>query len=71
VPQIPVGEDEFVELDEQGNPRRKAQPARAQRKPAPVRRKPAPRAALKVAPEADVDTEEDAEPDAGGRDAAR
>ncbi len=71
VPQVPVGEDEFVELDEQGNPRRKAQPARAQRKPAPVRRKPAPRAALKVAPEADVDTEEDAEPDSGGRDAAR
>ncbi|MBM4218737.1 MAG: 30S ribosomal protein S2 [Gammaproteobacteria bacterium] len=38
VPAVPTGEDEFVELDEAGQPRRKAQ-ARAPRKPAHVRRK--------------------------------
>jgi small subunit ribosomal protein S2 len=38
VPAMPAGEDEFVELDEQGQPRRKAQ-ARAPRKAASVRRK--------------------------------
>jgi small subunit ribosomal protein S2 len=51
VPQMAVSEDEFVELDEQGNPRRKAgrsaRPNRPQapirhRKPAPPRRGPAP-----------------------------
>jgi small subunit ribosomal protein S2 len=47
VPQVAVGEDEFVELDEEGNPRRKsgkparARPAAAVRKKAPVRRRPA------------------------------
>jgi small subunit ribosomal protein S2 len=39
VPVVPTGEDEFVELDEAGQPRRKSQ-ARAPRKPANVRRKP-------------------------------
>ncbi len=39
VPAMPAGEDEFVELDEQGQPRRKAQP-RGARRPANVRRKP-------------------------------
>jgi small subunit ribosomal protein S2 len=39
VPAMPAGEDEFVELDEQGQPRRKAA-ARAPRRPANVRRKP-------------------------------
>jgi small subunit ribosomal protein S2 len=38
VPTVPTGEDEFVELDEAGQPRRKAQ-ARAPRKAASVRRK--------------------------------
>ena len=39
VPAVPAGEDEFVELDEEGQPRRKSQ-ARAPRKAASVRRKP-------------------------------
>jgi small subunit ribosomal protein S2 len=38
VPALPAGEDEFVELDEEGQPRRKTQ-ARAPRKPANVRRR--------------------------------
>jgi len=38
VPAMPAGEDEFVELDEQGQPRRRSQ-ARAPRKPANVRRR--------------------------------
>ena len=43
VPVVPAGEDEFVELDEEGQPRRKSA-ARAPRKPANVRRKaPGPR----------------------------
>jgi small subunit ribosomal protein S2 len=46
VPQVAVGEDEFVELDEEGNPRRKsARPARPKpaanvRRKAPPRRRP-------------------------------
>jgi len=63
VPQVPVGEDEFVELDEQGNPRRKAQPARAPKKPSAVRRKPAPRVAPKVAVIDEADDEGEAESD--------
>jgi small subunit ribosomal protein S2 len=47
LPEVPVGEDEFVELDEEGNPkkrgaggRRPAAPSRGgQRKPPPPRRK--------------------------------
>lgn len=39
VPSVPVGEDEFVELDEAGQPRKKAA-ARAPRRAATVRRKP-------------------------------
>ena len=42
VPAMPAGEDEFVELDDQGQPRRKAAP-RGQRRPASVRRKAPPR----------------------------
>ena len=38
VPAMPAGEDEFVELDEQGQPRRKSA-SRAPRKAANVRRK--------------------------------
>jgi small subunit ribosomal protein S2 len=47
VPQVAVGEDEFVELDEEGNPRRKSgrpqrpKPVAAVRKKAPPRRRPA------------------------------
>jgi small subunit ribosomal protein S2 len=52
VPQINVGEDEFVELDEEGNPRRRpGKPARA-RPAAAVRRKPPPRRRPAVAPAA-------------------
>jgi small subunit ribosomal protein S2 len=40
VPQVAVGEDEFVELDEAGNPRRKA--ARGRQRPQPSVRKKAP-----------------------------
>jgi small subunit ribosomal protein S2 len=40
VPQVAVGEDEFVELDEAGNPRKKA--ARGARRPQPAVRKKAP-----------------------------
>ena len=39
VPQMAVGEDEFVELDEAGNPRKKSARGRPQRPAAPVRRK--------------------------------
>ena len=60
VPQMAVSEDEFVELDEQGNPRRKpgrgARPVRQapvrHRKPAPTRRGPAPAAAATPAADA-------------------
>jgi small subunit ribosomal protein S2 len=46
VPQVAVGEDEFIELDEEGNPRRRggkpsrARPAAAVRRKAPPRRRP-------------------------------
>src|SRR6202453_728106 len=44
VPQVAVGEDEFVELDEEGNPRRKsARPGRPKPNNAAVRRKAPPR----------------------------
>ena len=39
VPQVPVGEDEFVELDEAGNPRRRAAGRRRAPPPAAVKRK--------------------------------
>jgi small subunit ribosomal protein S2 len=48
LPEVPVGEDEFVELDEEGNPKKRAAaggrrppqaPARGGRKPPPPRRK--------------------------------
>jgi small subunit ribosomal protein S2 len=64
VPQVAVGEDEFVELDEAGNPRKKA--ARAARRPqatvrkkAPARRKlPPVKAPAVVAEELTADDEE-------------
>ena len=56
VPVVPAGEDEFVELDEAGQPRRKTA-ARASRRPASVRRKAPPRARAPVAPVAATTTE--------------
>ncbi len=35
IPEVPAGEDEFVELDEEGNPKKKS----ARRRPAPARKK--------------------------------
>jgi small subunit ribosomal protein S2 len=64
VPQVAVGEDEFVELDEEGNPRRKsgrpqrAKPAAAVRKKTPVRRRP-PVLPAAVVEEAAIDAEID------------
>jgi hypothetical protein len=59
VPQMMATEDEFVELDEEGNPRRKAgaRPSRAPARPAAVRnRKPAPRRPVaSVAPGGEAD----------------
>jgi len=61
VPQVAVGEDEFVELDEAGNPRRKGargrptRPQAAVRRKAPPRRRPAVAAAAPAAPVAPVD----------------
>src|SRR5580658_1600300 len=64
VPQVAVGEDEFVELDEEGNPRRKSgkptrsRPAAAVRKKAPPRRRPVVLPAA-VVEEAAIDAEID------------
>jgi small subunit ribosomal protein S2 len=64
VPQVAVGEDEFVELDEEGNPRRKSgrpqrsKPAAAVRKKTPVRRRP-PVLPAAVVEEAAIDPEID------------
>jgi len=74
VPQVAVGEDEFVELDEAGNPRKKAargrqRPQATVRKKAPARRKLPPVKAPAVAveellgaEEEDLEAEEAAEP---------
>jgi small subunit ribosomal protein S2 len=79
LPDVPVGEDEFVELDEEGKPRPKGagQKRRAApvRKKTPVRRKPA--AESDVAPEAaaaelaEADPEESPEAFMARREAAR
>src|SRR5262249_4540093 len=76
VPQVAVGEDEFVELDEAGNPRKKAargrqRPQATVRKKSPARRKvpqvkapagaPAPLSPEEEELEAEVDAEEAAE----------
>jgi small subunit ribosomal protein S2 len=74
VPQVAVGEDEFVELDEAGNPRKRAArgrqrpqpPVRSRRPAAPERRRPAPVAPVAAAvpveavadADADIDTDE-------------
>jgi small subunit ribosomal protein S2 len=72
VPQVAVGEDEFVELDEAGNPRKKVtrgrqRPHATVRKKAPARRRPpvvkAPAAATEElgGEDEDLDTDESAE----------
>ena len=44
LPEVPAGEDEFVELDEEGKPRRRpVPPRRVARRPAPVKKKAPPR----------------------------
>jgi small subunit ribosomal protein S2 len=59
VPQMAVGEDEFVELDEEGNPRRKgAKAGRARPQQAAVRRKPAPPARRRPTPSPAVEAAE-------------
>jgi small subunit ribosomal protein S2 len=71
-PQVVVGEDEFVELDEEGNPRRKGraaaktrtQPAVRTRKPAPARRRPV--AAVAPSPDATPEASVDADVDDTG-----
>jgi small subunit ribosomal protein S2 len=67
VPQMMATEDEFVELDEEGNPRRKsgARPSRAPARPAAVRnRKPAPRRPVaSVAPDLNPGSEPEAAAD--------
>ncbi len=56
IPEVPAGEDEFVELDEEGNPKKKT----ARRRPAPprkkaaIRRKPAAKALATEAPPAET-----------------
>jgi small subunit ribosomal protein S2 len=68
VPQVVVGEDEFVELDEEGNPRRKSarpgrpKPAATVRRKTPPRRRPAvipPSAAAVVADDVALEAELD------------
>ncbi len=73
VPAVPVTEDEFVELDEHGNPKRRGA-ARAGRKPAPARRraapgrKPAPAAAAAAADAAATDDADEATDEGDGKD---
>ena len=84
VPQVAVGEDEFVELDEAGNPRKKAARGAGARRPRCARRPPAapPPAAVKcraggevpprsVAEDEDLDAERPPPPVRGRRHACR
>ncbi len=48
LPEVPVGEDEFVELDEEGNPKKRAAPRRGGAGPGRGARKPAPRRKVPV-----------------------
>jgi small subunit ribosomal protein S2 len=68
VPRVAVGEDEFVELDEAGNPRKKTprgrqRPQAAVRKKAPARRRPPAAAQAPQAPGTEPVPEEDLEAD--------
>ena len=78
IPEVAVGEDEFVELDEEGRPRPKAGPKRRAappKKKTPARRKPAPGEAEPahdaVAELAEADPEESPEAFMARREAAR
>jgi small subunit ribosomal protein S2 len=77
IPEVPVGEDEFVELDEEGRPRPKSGPKRRAapaKKKAPMRRKPTADAepAVDAAAElAEADPEESPEAFMARREAAR
>jgi small subunit ribosomal protein S2 len=77
IPEVPVGEDEFVELDEEGRPRPKGGPKRRvapAKKKAPVRRRPTAEAepAVDAAAElAEADPEESPEAFMARREAAR
>jgi small subunit ribosomal protein S2 len=64
VPVVPAGEDEFVELDEEGQPRRKSAP-RSQRRAASVRRKTPVRARLPAEPAAVASPAAEGGPPAG------
>jgi small subunit ribosomal protein S2 len=77
IPEVPVGEDEFVELDEEGRPRPKSGPKRRvapAKKKAPMRRRPTAEAepAVDAAAElAEADPEESPEAFMARREAAR
>jgi small subunit ribosomal protein S2 len=77
IPDVPVGEDEFVELDEEGRPRPKSGPRRRAvpaKKKAPARRRPATEAEPAVDPAAELaeaDPEESPEAFMARREAAR
>jgi small subunit ribosomal protein S2 len=64
VPQVAVGEDDFVELDELGNPRRKSGRPKQARPQPPVRRKAPPRRRPAVPADAALAAAPDAAPDA-------
>ncbi len=64
LPEVPVGEDEFVELDETGNPRKRSSGGRRPPPPVTRGRKPAPRRQA-VAPEAAPAVGPAAGPEAG------
>src|SRR5579883_2791832 len=77
LPEVPAGEDEFVELDEEGNPKRRSSPSRRPpaggrgKKPAPRRKVPPVKAPAVAAGEdgADLDDLDEAEVEAEGEEA--
>ncbi|MFZ9085962.1 MAG: 30S ribosomal protein S2 [Steroidobacteraceae bacterium] len=71
VPEVPAGEDDFVELDEEGNVRRKAAPGRAapRKQPAAATRRKAPRATARRAASPEGEAEAAAAPAADATEA--
>jgi small subunit ribosomal protein S2 len=71
VPEVPAGEDDFVELDEEGNVRRKAAPGRAapRKQPAAATRRKAPRATARRAASPEGEAEAAAAPAGDAADA--
>ncbi|MGA0026442.1 MAG: 30S ribosomal protein S2 [Steroidobacteraceae bacterium] len=71
VPEVPAGEDDFVELDEEGNVRRKAAPGRAapRKQPAAATRRKAPRATARRAASPEGEAEAAAAPAAAAAEA--